>query len=108
MLERTASAQRELERLRLELGTEGVEPLVAAQGVSVDDVGDRDPFLDQGGDMRPEALNSASVREGTPALHLAQINTEISLIGIASADLVLTGGGDSQPYQFTLENVVMS
>ena len=40
---------------------------------------------------------------------LSQINTEISLEGISSADIVLTGGGDgsgSQPYRFTLENVV--
>lgn len=41
---------------------------------------------------------------------LSQINTEISLLGIASADIVMTGGGtgpEAQPFQFTLENVVM-
>jgi hypothetical protein len=38
------------------------------------------------------------------------VNTELSLLGIASADIVLTGGGpgrDSSPFQFSLENVVM-
>lgn len=36
------------------------------------------------------------------------INTEISLLGIKSADIVMTGGGpgpESTPYKFTLENV---
>ncbi len=42
---------------------------------------------------------------------LSQINTEISLLGIASADIVMTGGGpgpSSTPFQFNLENVVMA
>jgi hypothetical protein len=37
------------------------------------------------------------------------VNTELSLLGIASADIVMTGGGpgpDSTPYVFTLKNVV--
>ena len=47
-----------------------------------------------------EVLDSAIVK---------QINTEISLLGIKSADIVMTGGGpgsSSAPYQFKLENVV--
>ena len=36
---------------------------------------------------------------------MKQINTELSLLGIKSADIVMTGGG-SEPYQFELENVV--
>jgi len=42
---------------------------------------------------------------------ISNINTEISLLGIASADIVMTGGGpgsNSTPFQFTLSNVVMS
>jgi hypothetical protein len=42
---------------------------------------------------------------------IANANTEISLIGIASADIVMTGGGpgpSSTPYQFNLENVVFA
>jgi len=41
---------------------------------------------------------------------LSNINTEISLMGIASADIVMTGGGpgpDSRPFSFLLENIVM-
>ncbi|MFL6845052.1 MAG: hypothetical protein ACJ8ER_09255 [Allosphingosinicella sp.] len=37
------------------------------------------------------------------------VNTELSLLGIASADIVMTGGGpgqDSTPLTFTLQNVV--
>lgn len=40
---------------------------------------------------------------------LSEINTQISLVGIAKADIVMTGGGlgvDSRPFVFTLENVV--
>lgn len=40
---------------------------------------------------------------------LSQINTQISLTGIAKADIVMTGGGvgsDLLPFVFTLENVV--
>jgi hypothetical protein len=40
---------------------------------------------------------------------MSDVNTEISLIGIASADIVMTGGGPgegSTPYEFNLENIV--
>ncbi len=53
--------------------------------------------LDQG-----EVMNSAI---------LSYINTEISLMGIASADIVVTGGGagpDSRPFMFNLENINMA
>ncbi|MED5524165.1 hypothetical protein [Gallaecimonas pentaromativorans] len=49
-----------------------------------------------------EVMNSAIISD---------INTEISLLGIASADLVVTGGGpgaNSTPFVFSLENVVMA
>ena len=42
---------------------------------------------------------------------LSDINTELSLFGIASADIVMIGGGagqNSAPLRFTLENVVMA
>ena len=42
---------------------------------------------------------------------ISSINTEISLLGVASADIVMTGGGpgsNATPFQFTLENVQMS
>jgi hypothetical protein len=42
---------------------------------------------------------------------LADINTELSLLGIASADIVMTGGGsgaNSTPFAFNLQNVVMA
>jgi len=41
---------------------------------------------------------------------LSEINTELSLLGIAGADIVMTGGGpgtSSIPYTFSLQNVVM-
>jgi len=41
---------------------------------------------------------------------LSDINTELSLLGIASADIVMTGGGpgpNSTPFQFTFANIVM-
>ncbi|MBK0116049.1 hypothetical protein IAE24_29300, partial [Delftia sp. S65] len=41
---------------------------------------------------------------------LGDINTEISLLGISRADIVMRGGGagaGSTPFSFTLENVVM-
>lgn len=38
---------------------------------------------------------------------IQSINTEISLLGISSADIVMTGGGSgSDIYQFSLENIV--
>lgn len=42
---------------------------------------------------------------------LSAINTEISLLGIASADIVMTGGGagpEARPFEFTLQNLVMA
>lgn len=42
---------------------------------------------------------------------VSSINTELSLIGIASADIVLTGGApgrNASPFAFSLENVVMA
>ncbi len=44
-----------------------------------------------------------------PAI-LSNIDTELSLEGLASADIVATGGGSgpsAEPFQFTLHNVVM-
>lgn len=40
---------------------------------------------------------------------LSQINTELSLFGIKSADIVMTGGGpgpNSTPFTFTLQNIL--
>jgi hypothetical protein len=40
---------------------------------------------------------------------ISQVNTEISLFGLQSADIVMTGGGpgaQSTPFAFSLENVV--
>lgn len=45
------------------------------------------------------------------AAMLSQVNTEISLSGISSADIIMTGGGvgpSAQPFTFTLTNVVMA
>lgn len=42
---------------------------------------------------------------------VSSVNTEISLYGISSADIVMTGGGagpDAQPFMFTLQNVNMA
>ncbi len=39
---------------------------------------------------------------------ISQINSQISLLGIMSADIVMTGGGpdaNSTPFNFTLENI---
>lgn len=53
-----------------------------------------------GGVQEGEVLNSAIV---------AEINTEISLLGIASADIVMTGGGSgAESLTFKLENVAMA
>jgi hypothetical protein len=46
-----------------------------------------------------EVVNSAII---------SQVNTEISLLGLQSADIVMTGGGpgaQSTPFQFSLENI---
>lgn len=40
---------------------------------------------------------------------ISSVNTELNLLGIASADIVMTGGGrgpNAQPFAFTLQNVV--
>lgn len=49
----------------------------------------------------------SQITEGQPLnpAIVSEINTEISLVGIASADIVITGGG-GQPFEFLLENVV--
>lgn len=42
---------------------------------------------------------------------LSNINTELSLLGIASADIVMTGGGPGQnavPFAFSLQNIEMA
>jgi hypothetical protein len=42
---------------------------------------------------------------------ISDINTKFNLTGIASADIVLTGGGagpDGQPYDLAMDNVVMA
>lgn len=42
---------------------------------------------------------------------MTSVNTELSLLGLAKADVVLSGGGggpDAPPFQFKLENVVMA
>jgi len=42
---------------------------------------------------------------------ISSINTEMSLLGIASADIVMTGGGpgpSSMPFQFNFQNIVMA
>ncbi|EJL24984.1 hypothetical protein PMI01_04560 [Caulobacter sp. AP07] len=49
--------------------------------------------------VQGQVMNSAIV---------SQINTEISLLGVASADIVMTGGGPgakSTPFEFSLANV---
>ncbi|MHA7100065.1 hypothetical protein [Roseivirga pacifica] len=54
---------------------------------------------------------AAQIVEGQTidAAVMSQINTEIDLFGIASADIVMTGGGvgpNATPFTFTLENIV--
>lgn len=52
--------------------------------------------------VQGQVMNSAT---------MSNINTELSLQGIASADLVMTGGGPgsaSTPFSFALENVKMA
>ena len=49
-----------------------------------------------------EVMNSAII---------SNVNTEISLLGVASADIVMTGGGagpEATPFMFTLANVEMA
>ena len=52
----------------------------------------------------------SEIKEGDVmnAAILSNINTELSLLGIASADIVMTGGGpgaNATPFQFSLSNV---
>ncbi|CAN7603721.1 hypothetical protein [Polaromonas sp. LjRoot131] len=56
---------------------------------------------------------ASEVVQGQPisSAVMSDINTEISLLGIASADIVMTGGGPgegSTAYQFNLENIVQA
>jgi len=47
--------------------------------------------------------------EGIESAVASQVDTEISLLGVASADIVMTGGGagpDAKPFVFTLQNIV--
>jgi hypothetical protein len=55
----------------------------------------------------------SSVQEGEllDSAVLAQVNTELSLLGIASADIVISGGGpgpNAASIKFSLQNIVMS
>ncbi|KAA0087920.1 hypothetical protein [Trinickia soli] len=55
---------------------------------------------------------AAQVEEGRlmNSAVISDINTELSLLGIASADIVMTGGGGGTaavPYRFELTNIVM-
>jgi len=55
-------------------------------------------------DVAPETAGGQII----DSAHWARINAEISLKGIVSADIVMTGGGDgpnSTPFQFQLENI---
>jgi len=52
--------------------------------------------------VQGQVLNSAIVSD---------INTQLSLLGVASADIVMTGGGpgaNAVPFRFSLENIVMA
>ena len=55
------------------------------------------------------AVSEVQQGEIMPAAIVSEINTELSLNGIASADIVMTGGGPgagATPFQFSLENIV--
>ena len=56
---------------------------------------------------------ASQIEEGTvmDSAVITSVNTELSLLGVASADIVLTGGGpgsNATAFQFNLENVVMA
>lgn len=56
---------------------------------------------------------ASQVEQGTVmnSAILSEINTEISLLGIVSADIVMTGGGagpNATPFAFALDNIVMA
>ena len=66
-------------------------------------------------DFKPTLFIGAvsQVREGTAidSAVISTTNTELSLLGIASADIVVTGGGggvNSTAFAFNMENVVMA
>jgi hypothetical protein len=66
-------------------------------------------------DFRPTLWIGAvpEVQQGEPMVPAVvdEINTEISLLGLASADIVMTGGGagpGAKPRQFSLQNVVLA
>jgi len=55
----------------------------------------------------------AEVEEGATmnSAIVSSTNTELSLLGIASADIVMTGGGpgiNARPFEFNFDNVVMA
>jgi hypothetical protein len=56
---------------------------------------------------------TSEVEEGTVmnSAIISSVNTELSLLGIASADIVMTGGGPgatSMPFQFNFQNIMMA
>jgi hypothetical protein len=56
---------------------------------------------------------ASQVVEGTVmnSAVMSEINTELSLLGLASADIVMTGGGagpNATPFAFTLQNIMMA
>jgi hypothetical protein len=56
---------------------------------------------------------AAAIEEGQPLSQavLAEVTTELSLLGIASADIVMTGGGadaSAAALRFSLENIAMA
>lgn len=56
-------------------------------------------------------VSNVTAGETVRSVIVSQVNTEISLLGIRSADIVMTGGGAGEhavPYQFTLQNVQMA
>lgn len=55
------------------------------------------------------AVANAVEGEELDSAVIAEINTELSLFGISSADIVMTGGGDSgAPLNFELDNITMA
>lgn len=57
--------------------------------------------------VAPQAVQGQVMDAAT----VSGIVTELSLLGVASADIVMTGGGtgsQAQPYEFQLDNVVMA
>ncbi|SIR42520.1 hypothetical protein SAMN05880566_112159 [Janthinobacterium sp. TND4EL3] len=57
------------------------------------------------------AVTGMTAGEAASTALLSQVNTELSLLGIASADIVMTGGGSGPsptPLSFHLENIVLA